>query len=510
MQLVIHLVSNLLALISLDVLTRLINSATRIHWQKNVIAVHTLRLWNALCVRGWNSSLPMHHLLVLFLYITATATPSAIWTGALTPVATRVMKTTTALVPAYRNASNIREFASEIDREGPILRTSKGLFAYSVGLQLQGSLLDAASSATPIGGLTRVHKKLDESGFTYVGRSYGMGAAVGLVDDDLTADESLLEYSYEEIGFDTSVACIYNASSQFILVEDVNDTWDAYGNLPNSGDVGPELSTYVGHSVDTVVAIGVGRNPDDPRRMLAMAAGASYRHLNATQCGMHFRPARFNVSVNLAGRNITVQPAAYDDVPEIPVQRNLTQTLMRQYELISNSQTSLYISLVGNVLNKSISDYLTTHGAKGPSLEEATLRGLENSFRAMADDMLVGYASAQLMIQGDRLPANATTTFAALRVGDDKYIYIIFAVDVVILLLVAIECLRTRGWRGMTSLDYLDPAALLLAHEQPKEEDLVDNDTITLVTHDQMDDVRVVTSRPSGPRYDRLVSSADG
>ncbi|KAI1159731.1 hypothetical protein F5B18DRAFT_635448 [Nemania serpens] len=370
------------------------------------------------------------------------------------------------------------------------------------------SLLDAASSATPIGGSTRVHQKLDESGFTYVGRSYGVGAAVGLTDDDLTANESLLDYSYEEIGFDTSVACIYNTSSQFILVDDINSTWDAYGTLPNSGDVGPELSTYVGHSIDTVVTIGVGRNPDDPRRMLAMAAGASYRHLNATQCSMHFRPARFNVSVNLAGRNITVQPATYDNVPKIPVQKNLTQTLMRQYELISNSQTSLYISLVGNVLNKSISDYLTTHAAKSPSLEEATLRGLENSFRAMADDMLVGYASAQLMIQDDRLPVNATTTFAALRVGDDKYIYIIFAMDVVILLLVTIECLRTRGWKGMTSLDYLDPAALLLAHQQSKE-DLIDNSTITLMTHDQMDDVQGVTSHPLGSRYDRL-GSPDG
>ncbi|KAI3331479.1 hypothetical protein HD806DRAFT_518499 [Xylariaceae sp. AK1471] len=462
-QLIIQLLSNGLALIQVAILTSLINSATRIYWRHNSIATGTLRFWNALCVRGWNRSLPLHLMLPLLLYIVATAAPSAVWTGALTPVLTTMRRTATIHVPSYQNVTNIHEWPAEIGREGPILRSAKGVFAYSVGMQLQGGLLNTASSATPVDGSARVHKKLDASGFTYVGRSYGVGAAVGLVDDELMADKLLLGYTYEESGFDTTVTCVYNESSAFVLVADGHSWYQARGPLPNSGDAGPEDSSYVGHTADSIVAIGVGRNPEDPRHMLAIAAGSSYAHLNTTQCNVDFRPARFNVSVSAVGRNISVQVLTHEGVADLPVQSNLTYTLIRQFELISNTQTNLYVSLVGSSLNNSISDYLTARGAASPPLSEATLRGLENALVAMADDMLVAYASAQIMIQAEQDAVGATTNYAALRVGEDMYIYATFAVNIVVILLIAVEGVRTKGWRGLASLDYLDPGALLLA-----------------------------------------------
>ncbi len=72
-------------------------------------------------------------------------------------------------VPGYENTSNIREWPSEIGSEGPMLRNLKKLFAYSVGVQLQGSLLNAASSATTIDGSVRKHRKLDNSGIPISG-----------------------------------------------------------------------------------------------------------------------------------------------------------------------------------------------------------------------------------------------------------------------------------------------------------------------------------------------------
>lgn len=459
-QLLLQLLSNALALIYVAIIAELTNRATRIYWKNNPVAPHVVQFWHALCVRSISWSIPLHLLVPLLLYVLVTAIPSAIWAGALTPVATTVAISATLDLPSYQNTSSIKEWPSEIDRQGPRVRNSKGRFSYSVGMQLQGSLLLSASSATPINGSIRQHGKLDNSRFTYFGRSYGVGSSVGLSDDALLANRLLQAYSYEEVGYETVVTCIHNASSQFTLVEDGNGWYEAYGPLPNSGDAGPEDSSYIGHGEDAIVAIGVGRNPEDPRRMLAIAAGSSYGHLNRTQCSMSFQPTLFKVNVGATGRNITVDPIR--ELDSFQDGGNLTQVVMRQFELISNDQTSLYTSVVGNSLNDSISDFISAYNGTQPlSLEEATLPGVENALQAMVDDMLVAYASAQMMIQQDTTPANCTATLATMRVGDDVYIHAIFAINIAVFLLVVVECMRTRYWKGMYFLDYLNPVSLM-------------------------------------------------
>ncbi len=84
-----------------------------------------------------------------------------------------------------------------------------------------------------------------------------------------------------------------------------------------------------------------------------------------------------------------------------------------------------------------------------------------NALEKILEDMLIGYASVQLMIQEGSTPVSAAVTIAALRVGNDVYIYAIFAINVAVMLFVLVEVLRTGGWRGVAALDYLDPAALV-------------------------------------------------
>lgn len=64
----------------------------------------------------------------------------ALWTGALTLVATTVLRETNVTVPSYDNPSLIVEYASEVG--------TKGYFAYKVAVGLTGELLRAVSSAT--------------------------------------------------------------------------------------------------------------------------------------------------------------------------------------------------------------------------------------------------------------------------------------------------------------------------------------------------------------------------
>lgn len=161
----------------------------------------------------------------------------------------------------------------------------------------QGSRLASASSATPVDGGVRQHQKLGKSQYIYVGRSYGIGASAGLVDDDLSKSSFATSYAYQETGYNTVVKGIYNASSEYIIMENTGDMlYKAIGWLPNSPEAQPEFSVHIGHDADPIVAIGVSKyGQGDARRLLASAAGLSYQHLNATQCTLDYVPTRFNV-----------------------------------------------------------------------------------------------------------------------------------------------------------------------------------------------------------------------
>ena len=468
-QLVVQIVSNILGLLCNTTITVLILYGTRHNLWKRPVKLEVLKLWHDLCMRNLRWSHPWKFLIPLFAFVVLSAAPSAIWAGALTPVVTSVYRTGTIFTPSYDNSDLILEYPSEIDSQGPTLRNTKGLFTYSVGVLMQGSLLASAASATPVDGSTRQHRKPDYSQYTYFGRSYGVAASVGLLDEMALPDKTTVSYTYEERGYKTNVRCSYNASSEYIIKDltGLDMLYAAKGNIPNS-DV-PEYSVMLGHNMDAIVALGVTKNQNDPRRMVAIAAGKSYQNLNSTQCTLDFASTTFNITVGLQGRNITVTPIA-----ELPVitykafsaEANLTSVVTRQLEIISNAQTNLYVSLVGNSLNASVSDYIASQNSTSTqpiSLRDATLHGLSNALEAMIDDMLVAYGSAQLIITEQYTPTTALFKSTAMRIGQDSYIYAILAVNLMILILFIFEGVRTRGWKQVAVLDYSDPAVLIVA-----------------------------------------------
>ncbi|KAK7910761.1 hypothetical protein PG985_013242 [Apiospora marii] len=475
-QLAIQVLANLLGLVFSGVICKLINYATRIYFQKHPVHFDVVRFWIGLCSSRMSMELPMKYILLLASFLVLMAAQSALWAGAMTPLTTAVIRNTTVTIPHYRNSSLLREYPSELDSAGPTLRTTKGLFTYSVGVMMQGGILTSAASATPIDGKARRHAKIDYSGFTYVGRSYGVGAGVGLLDEEaVLADPMAQAYTYREVGYETRVACMYNASSRFRLYKlgGADSMYIAQGYLPNSPPRDPEYSLYIGHTSDTVVAMGVAHanRPDDPRRLLAITAGDSYGNLNATQCRFEYVPRVFEVNVGLGDRNVTVTPLPDEPVAEVTADfdtQNLTFAATRQFELISNAQTTLYVSLVGNSFNASIADYVTsrTNGsdqtqAPPPGPEEATLAGLTNSITSMIDDILVGYASAQLMVGGFRESAPATVRRTALAIGQDLYIWAVFGVNTFLISVLALEAVRTGAWGRLPAFDYMDPSNLV-------------------------------------------------
>lgn len=467
-QTAVQIVATILSTIQIFALCRLINWATRILFGKYPTSLNVLGLWSAMSTPSINWTLPFWMIVLSIIMVNLSAVISALWTGALTPANSVAFNSTTLMVPDWSNTTLIKEYPSEIDQTGPTIRNTKGYFTYSVGVGLLTPLVASASTATTVDGSIRNHNKLDNSGYAYHGRSYGVGAPVGLVDDILHRENPrATNYTYEETGLAADVACIYNRTSQFTIHELGSVLHALKGPLPDSNLSAPEYSVYIGRGDRTIVGIGVSSQPTTftARRYLAIAAGDYYAPLNATQCTVTYIPARFNVSVDIPSRNITVAkldgPAASID----PTHR-IAHVVTRQLELISNDLTSFYRSTLGDALNASISDYRTAVAATSPnaslSEEQIALTGLENAIVAFVDDMLVAYASAQLVVGGFANPASAAVHVSALRLGSRAYIVATAVITGVIVLLVVAEMVRTKGWRGLPKFDYLDNRMLVL------------------------------------------------
>jgi hypothetical protein len=462
--LVVQMLAAFFGLLHVAVITKLINYALRLRLNKVSVSLDVLRTWGDLSTPHINWDLPLRFFFPVLCMVFLSLVPAALWAGSMTPSVSRTTGNGMLLVPSYEDVSNIIEYPMMIGSSGPSLRTRKGFFTYSVGQQQSGQLMGSAASASSLGGQPHVHRKLDNTQFSYRGRSYGVGASVGLMDQGITSNTQVAGYRFQEEGYVTNVTCSYNSSSNFVLTGPMNEwIYAASGMLPDSED-GPEYSNYIGHDGKAIVAIGVAFSDRSPRRYLAIAAGEAYQFLNGTQCEFKFMPMLFNVTVDIGNLNITVKPVA--EARDFNPQRNITRTLVRQFELMSNDMTNLYVSLLGEAFNSSIAAYKMSRASasRDPfTEEEATLAGLTNSITAMADDMLVAYASAQLMVGRMFTQQPARVQIYALQFGQPGYIYTIFALNLIIILAVLGEATRTYGWSDLGRFNYLDPRDLIIA-----------------------------------------------
>ncbi|ORY13093.1 hypothetical protein BCR34DRAFT_624030 [Clohesyomyces aquaticus] len=464
----VQMLAAFFGLIHVAVVCRLINFALRIRLTRESVTLDVLRTWVDMSIPRVDWDLPLRFFFPVAFIVFLSLLPAALWAGSMTPLLSPSITTMTLNTPSYRDVSMIKEYPLEIGKGGPSRRLAKGLFTYSVGVQHIGSILSSAASASTVGknSRSRTHPKFDNTPFSYKGRSYGVGAPVGLTDISISSNKQAASYIYQEEGYLTDVECIYNSTSNFTLSSGpVSGEWiyAASGKLPDSVD-GGEYSNYIGHDSKAIVAMAVAYSEKSTRRYIAITAGESYSFLNNTQCELNFTPTLFNVSVDLLNFNISVSPL--NTVPDFNPQRNLTRTMVRQFELISNDLTNLYVSLLGDALNSSIAAYNMSQpnsNRNGFTQAEATLGGVTNSIIAMADDMLVAYASAQLIVGGVWSTQSAQVYMNAIRFGQPAYIYAIFGLNLCIMLAVAAEAVRTRGWEKLGRFNYLDPRDLIMA-----------------------------------------------
>jgi hypothetical protein len=467
-QTAVQIFGAILAAIEVFALCRLINLTTRIRFTQAPVSLDMLGFWSALSTPTNNFCLPFWMIVIMVLLTNLSAIISALWTGALTPANAIGIQHSTVSIPDWSNISLIKEYPSEIDKNGLSIREAKGYFTYSVGMGLLGSLLSSMNSASPTDGGVRNHPKMDNTRYNYHGRSYGIGASAGLSDDNLVAIPHVRNYTFNEVGLDASVDCIYNTSSMFVLQDLPQPTLHtARGLLPDSKPSAPEYSVYVGRGDDAIVALGVAADPIEysAKRYMAIAAGSYYKNLDKIQCAVAFKPALFNVSVDIPGRNISVSRVrSVDAVHDIDPHHSITHIVMRQLELISNDLTSYYRSTLGDAFNASISDYRTSIAGGNGSLSEMqiVMKGMENAITSLVDDILGGYASAQLVVGGFKKSAPVRVEISTLRIGSRAYIIASAVITGLIALLVIGEGIRMRWWKDLPSFDYQDNRALVV------------------------------------------------
>jgi hypothetical protein len=346
-QVAIQIIAHALGFIQVFTLTSIVNFSTRLRLSRGSVSLAELRLWQSISSIRMAWSLPLLHLTLLVPYIVFHLLPSALWAGALTPIASSTVVRGSIQVPVFGSDPHNEFWNHTIsglaDWQRPVTRNSKGVFSYNPGDTLQGVILNAAATATSAGGPhMHTHPKNDNSRLAYVGRSFGVGSSAGLEDgyfnilsqsDGSTTMSSVLGYSYQEPGYRTDVQCVRNASSAwyiapYSIAEDGTfpNNYLALGPLPNShfdpsamnstsllgesipGGFKPEFYATLGLRNDSQIVALQGLS-NSPSNFFAIATGnGPYNVLDKIQCEVHFTPFTFDVFVNMTSLSITVTP----------------------------------------------------------------------------------------------------------------------------------------------------------------------------------------------------------
>lgn len=465
-QFAAQLVANILGAIHIGVIYLLINYSTRLRIATSKFSLELLHFWSILLSQKLDWNLPFHLIALLLLSLALCMLPPALWAGAITPVDVLAAHNGTLFIPSWGNTTIMHQ--NYTNRSGiPSRKTKDGLFAFNVGEAFIGALLSSAASATTVDGDVRRHVKQDLTGFTYLGRSYGVGSTVGIsipssnMTSNLGLDSRTQTYSFLEPGYLPTATCTYNTTSAYSLSSTPygNETmiWTASGLMPNSNGI-EEYARYASYSSDAVVAVGVASSPSSTSgaQTMSIAAGKNYAFLNGTQCAIDFQPAMLEARIDLSGRTITVTPVASKSVVDMEPSGFLTWLATWQLSLISQDQGKIYSSALGDAFNSSIGNFITSAAANSTqlTLSKATLPGLENSIEAMIDDILTLYSSAQVIVASQDIPVTAIVHIKAFQLGEKGYIIAVVILNVTLIVAFVFEAVRTKSWKGLVDNDY--------------------------------------------------------
>lgn len=338
-----------------------------------------------------------------------------------------------------------------------------------------GLLLNAITQASSANASTPLptHDKLDNTGYKFHGRSYGVASAVGLVNDpspvDSGYDGSLLSFRYKEVGYQSKVACIYNESADLSLT--YNGIYDTPGGVyapvgfwvNGSLPTGP-MNAYPAWGVltnATVNAIAAVRN--ETTFMYGFVNGGFYSTLNDIQCTAEFTPSLFDVHVEPAANSISVTHLTDDTEPmdHVALDQSVVNTAFMGPFFMAMTLTTMYTGVVGSAFLVNVDNVARRRQHSSPSANDY-LDGAAEGLEVLLDHILGSTGAAQVMLQGDSQTTTSNMTVQVMQIGEPKYTYSTFGVSLLIWLLIVAEAIRTRFWRALPTSNVLDLKSAIL------------------------------------------------
>ena len=447
---------------------------TRLAHPTNGVKFDTLGLLSALSVPRMDWNLPKKHWLPVFLAIGFGHGPAALWASAITPLPTTHSATRgSMMVPSFPEAKeNVWDQYGQnetfnisncmVERQTPSFVTNCPIPYH------QNALINTAREATAADGTLRNHSKLDNPTWVYQGRSYGAGSSVGLMSpSEIPADLQLSNYSFEEVGYNAGVQCNHFVRTNLTIDYHGNQgtlgVFRLEGTLPNMTkqasdpiiawcDISPDEGNCEDPEKATMFAWYATSNAQG-ESMVGIRATSWYEDdFNNIQCSLKFVPTVFTVTVNVENQTIVV--TANDTATSDPDPTGLlVNNTVLSLEFLSKMSPSLYVSVLGDAFSYNLN---TTQAYSGFARHEAALRATEASFEAILDDILGVYGSGQIMINNEATNQSIQGIFESYRIGKPVVHAFTLVLNLLIILSILIEALRTSFWRDLPRYDMMD------------------------------------------------------
>ncbi|MCJ1389393.1 hypothetical protein MMC18_002250 [Xylographa bjoerkii] len=460
-SLIVQIISSGLGGLQTLTATSLLEAATRVYLLERSAEIEDVHLWTTLLAPCIDTSFRKWRLVAVVVFFLIAQIPAALWAGALTPVfMTATLTTGSIQVPAYTTATE-DIWNNEFQVRGP-----KVFNVQTSCTKINSAGGYMASCPVPDMQAPRDHSKNDNPDWIYRGRSYGVGSSQGLSSISSLPSGSRLEaYNYTEIGYIATVDCYHNSSSEYYFNPDNNATdvtvWHVDGYLPNSAPENPEKYPVLSWSTGpgSVGILNWSAVVNDNRNMIAIAAG--------DHCSVAFALSNFTVTVNTIAQSILVNPqfAASHLLTDIEPSGRLIANAMYSVRLLSFMSTSLYVSVLGETLFRNIETLRARHSNDTPTADSPSVANaaVAESFAAILDDVLVAYGAAQLVLANASSTVPVTGVYQAVRIGQNTYIYATLAVNILLLLAVVVEMVRTWLWLRLPDFEYSNITSVIIA-----------------------------------------------
>ena len=542
-QIAVHILSSVLSMAQVLIVCSLFNFAARIKLFESAASIGNLSFWSALSIPRFDTSLPSSRLPFVTLTLALGTGLGALWTGSLTPLPSTASRDDGKIwVPVFNSSitrtmyprqsdgaiitqCDVRPVSDPRGSHYPQLDTC-------IVISKLGNLIMTASTATNVTS-PRLHPKLDNSTWTYRGRSYGKGSSAGLLEPVNTTEQSAdVGFSYQESGYNISASCRKQESVTFPFNEYYTggggqlNLWSSQVVMLDSGNV--SIPPFY---AATSVYNEFNSKPFGYFAWTALSAKGAYYIATSSQrvswseipndilCTIEFAPMSFHINVSRLDQSITVTPL--EGIDNFNQTGNIEDAIIWDLDLFSRSSSS---SVTYTPLHYAISNNVqAAEMAYNVSGDAAWERSLQDAIVEVADDLLT-YQGILAVGRGggERVSQPVQRKFAAIEIGQTGYHFALLVINILLCSIYLYEASRTRYWKHLPDFNFLDIKALTLAALGPEKS--TEHAAIALTSppssrRDEKDSTKLVAfydekSRPRlryvrAPREHQRTTSAD-